>query len=472
MKRGTRSLSLVQRLTLWYAAVFAVCFLVVLAVFFFLMQDVVSHWADEELIEKVEEIRKAFDPRHPEWMSETLTLEEREEKGNFLGRIGKADGTLLIDASSGELRKVLFRPESTGTGATAQSAVETIDLGRNRAVRTLHARLADGWILQLGLAVTRAENWMEEFLLNLMKVAGLAVVLGLAGGALVAYRGLAPVREMASRVAEIDGRSLDAGLPITGRGDEVDRLAQAFNQMLRRIATLVQGLREVTDTVAHDLRTPVAGIRGMAEIALRKPRAPGDYQRVLYQIMDKLDVLLALFHSILDVAEADGGALAIQRDRLNLGELFDDLQETFEPVAESSGIRLHASASDRIEFAGDSRRLFQALSNLLDNAIKYTNVGGEIRLQGRLNPSGRGLVITVTDSGCGISEDDLPHIFERYYRGRAVRHRQGSGLGLPLVRAIVRAHAGRITVASEPGGGTTFRIELPTADSGARLGTA
>lgn len=167
------------------------------------------------------------------------------------------------------------------------------------------------------------------------------------------------------------------------------------------------------------------------------------------------------------MAEAEGGALVIKTDPLDLSQLLAELIETLAPVAESFGIPLQAEVSSGLSLIGDSGRLFQALSNHLDNAIKYSGPGGQIRLHGGPDADGCGLVITVEDSGCGIAEDDLPHVFERYYRGRTARERRGSGLGLPLVRAIVQAHGGWITVASKPGRGTSFHLFFPADTTGA-----
>jgi signal transduction histidine kinase len=268
---------------------------------------------------------------------------------------------------------------------------------------------------------------------------------------------------MARMASEISGQSQGRRMPVSGRGDEVDQLAESFNSMLERIDNLIHGLREVTQTLAHDLRTPITGIRGMAEVTLRTERDPESYRMTLYRIMEQLDRLLGLSNVILDVAEAEAGALVLRHEPVPLHELAWDLMETFEPVAVDKGLRIDASIVPDLIVTGDPARLAQVFANLLDNAIKYTSGGGHIMLSLDVDPTGEGIVITVADDGVGISEKDLPHIFERHYRGEKSLSRpgSGSGLGLTLVRGIVENHGGHVTVDSQLGKGCTFTVFLP-----------
>jgi signal transduction histidine kinase len=174
-----------------------------------------------------------------------------------------------------------------------------------------------------------------------------------------------------------------------------------------------------------------------------------------------LDRLSSQFTAILDVSEAEAGVLALQFEKVSLDDLARDVLETFQPVALDRALRLEAAITPGMLITGDRGRLFQVLANLLDNALKYTATGGRVRLSVEPDGRGAGTMVSVADDGVGIAEKDLPHIFERYYRGDENRSGPGAGLGLPLVQGVVEAHGGKVTVESELGKGSTFRVFLP-----------
>jgi heavy metal sensor kinase len=316
-------------------------------------------------------------------------------------------------------------------------------------------------VVQIGLGLFEHEIWLRKFAGILVKVALFAIILSICAGGFMARRALKPIREMARTASAISGRSLGQRVPSSGRGDEVDQLAEAFNGMLGRIDTLVEGLRDVTDTLAHDLRTPITGIRGMAEVTLRSHRDRDTYRMALYEIIDQMDRLLTMFDSILDVAEAESGTLALKHETVVMGDVVNEIVQAFGPVAQDKGIRLESSAHERLAVRGDRGRLTHALINLMDNAIKYTPSGGSIRLTVERHSNLEGVLVSVADTGTGISGKDLPHIFERYYRGDESRSGPGVGLGLPLVQGVIESHGGSVTVESRLGRGSVFCVFLP-----------
>jgi signal transduction histidine kinase len=254
-------------------------------------------------------------------------------------------------------------------------------------------------------------------------------------------------------------------VPVSGRDDEVDQLAGAFNAMLERIDRLVEGIRDATDTLAHDIRTPISGIRGMAEVTLRSQRDPSAYRMALYQITEQMDRLLSLSNTILDVSEAEAGALALRLEPVALEDLVNEAVQMFCPVAVETGVSLSATLVPGVTVEGDRGRLGQVLANLLDNAIKFTPSCGHIQIDTQPANGNGEIVISVADTGPGIAEKDLPHIFERYYKAEKSNSGNGAGLGLPLVQGIMKAHGGRVTVESNVGEGTVFRLFLPAGGS-------
>jgi len=339
--------------------------------------------------------------------------------------------------------------------------LELVQPDDNHTARVIYSALPDGFVVQIGVGLRDHEIWMRQFSTDLVKVALLALALSVVAGGFMARRALSPIREMARTAAGISGRSMGQRMPVSSRGDEVDRLAISFNGMLERIDQLLEGLREVTDSVAHDLRTPITGIRGMVEVTLSARREPNEYRMALYEVLEQLDVLLNFFNTILEVAEAESGALVLRLEMLPIDDLVREVVQTFEPVAADRGISFDSFVAPGLTIKGDRARLSQMLANLLDNSLKYTPNGGQVRLHAECDPGGNGAFITVSDSGSGIPGKDLPHIFERYYRGDKSRSGPGVGLGLPFVQGIVNAHGGSIAVESQPGRGALFRVSLP-----------
>ncbi|MGV8075422.1 MAG: ATP-binding protein [Syntrophobacteraceae bacterium] len=425
-----------------------------------MMQRHFDRWTNEELKAEVVEVKMAYDERGLVEVIQQLKEEEASEEGRFFGRIVNGDGAVTFETNSGELNRVKVSPDYLAKALEGGEPIEIVKLGGGQSVHVVYSILPDGSVVQIGLPLLQHEVWMAQFSRNVLWVAVFALVLSVCAGGFMARRALSPIGQMARLASEISGKSLDRRMPVSGHGDEVDLLAKSFNGMLDRIDTLVRSMREVTDMLAHDLKTPLTGIRGIADVTLQAHRDVETYRMSLYRIIEQLDRLLSVFHTILDVSEVEGGALRLQQEKIQLDELAHDVVQTFVPVAEDKGISLEASIDSGLEVTGDRNRLFQAFANLLDNAVKYTPVGGKIRFLTEANPGGKGAIVTVADTGAGISPKDLPHIFERYYRGDISRSGSGIGLGLPLVQGIVHAHGGCITAESHAGKGTVFRVFL------------
>ncbi len=451
--------SLAFRLTLLYAGIFAMCFAVVFGIFYFIMQADLNRWIDEELREGVKEIRKAYESSGILGVRSILDREAATEDGRFLGRIVDGNGTVIYE-TEGQLKDIPLSMELAGAASSGMEQSESVRVEGDR-IRTIYTPLEKGVLVQIGLPPSEHELWMEGFSRDLLKVGLIAVILSVGVGVLLARRSLLPVREMVRMASGISALSLGKRMPMSGRSAELDQLAVAFNSMMERIDTLVKGIREVTENLAHDLRTPIAGIRGLAEITLNENRTRDEYKLTLYQIMERMDCLLSVCNSVLDESEADAGALALHCETVSISELCHSIIQTFEPVAADAGQKLASSITSGLTLKGDRGRLFQVLANLVDNAIKYTTAGGTILLYADRSTAGDEIVMIVADSGAGIPEQDLPHIFERYYRGEKIRCGSGTGLGLPLVQGIVKAHGGQVMVRSEVGKGSMFLVVLP-----------
>lgn len=281
---------------------------------------------------------------------------------------------------------------------------------------------------------------------------------GLAGW-FISKRALKGVEEVTRTAIHISEGDYDRRVPILGRGEEIDRLAMTFNNMLKRIQTLIHGMREMTDNIAHDLRSPVTRIRGIAETAITNAKCKEDYELTIGSIIEECDRLLDMINIMLDISEADAGISNPSISDIDSSELIKEACELFQPVVEEKGIRFVTDLRDDITICADNKKMQRVVANLLDNAVKYSKSGGIIHVSA--NKDGNRVVISIKDSGPGISPKDLPHIFERFYRCDSSRSKAGSGLGLSWAQAIIQTHGGTISVSSALNEGSVFTITLP-----------
>jgi signal transduction histidine kinase len=324
-------------------------------------------------------------------------------------------------------------------------------------------RLWDGTVLQVGRTTLERERFLRDVRALLGALFLVVVAVGLLGGGALTWQAFRPVRDLLHTLRHITATGqLSARVPEAGGRDVLSELAQVGNQMLGRIESLVNGMRGALDTVAHDLRTPIARLRGRAEQALLGPPDADAYREALEDTVEEADRVSALLTTVMDISEAEAGAMRLARERLDVARVLQDTAALYEDVAEEKGLTLTLDpVPEGLEVNADYARLRQALANLVDNAVKYTPAGGRVTIGAR--EDGASVSIEVRDTGPGIPADQQPRIWERLYRGDAGRHERGLGLGLSLVKAVVEAHRGTADVVSTPGAGSTFRISLPTS---------
>jgi signal transduction histidine kinase len=269
------------------------------------------------------------------------------------------------------------------------------------------------------------------------------------------------VRTLAATARAImrTGRT-DTRVPALEPGDALGELSALVNAMLDRIDAVVSGMRGALDNVAHDLKTPMARLRGTAETALAS-NDPARWRDGLADCLEESDRVTAMLDTLMDISEAETGTMALHLEPTDLAELVRYTVELYEDVAEERGVTIGTGSVTNDLVPVDRDRMRQVLANLVDNAVKYTPSGGRVELGA--TREGTEVVVTVTDTGVGIPAVELPHIWDRLYRGDESRSTRGLGLGLSLVKAIVEAHAGRVAVHSTPGAGARFELRLPAS---------
>lgn len=342
-------------------------------------------------------------------------------------------------------------PSSTFHVVSTETRNWTVAVRRLDPDRVLQVALSDAW--------RRQTLW--ELRRVYLFVLGLALVLGLLGGRWLTRRALRPVRALAETTRKVvEAGDFSARVAPGTSGDELDQLAALFNRMLESNERLVHGMRDALDHVAHDLRTPLTRLRGGAEVALRS-EDPATYADALADTIDESDRVLTMLRTLTDISEAEAGVMKLDRGPADLAALASDVVDLYAHVAEEASVALATELDEGVIAWADPVRTRQALANLVDNAIKYSREGGEVRIE--VTREGDRAVVRVIDRGEGILEDALPRIWERLYRADASRSHRGLGLGLSFVKAIVEAHGGEALAESTPGRGSTFTLRLPTA---------
>ncbi|SIO34774.1 heavy metal sensor kinase [Singulisphaera sp. GP187] len=461
----SRPLGLRTRLTLWTSLVLAVSLAAGFAWVHHGLRKVLEARNDAFLERKATELLAGVADHRPERTSVLVAEIEREVAAY------EAEGLIVVVRDG---PRISVAPGTDAARRLADQPVppgppRTLDLiDSNAPLRVLHAPSEQvGLSLQLGISLAETEATLAEFARNVAGGSLVFLVVAVAGGLFLSRQALRPVAESIRTARRLDPANLSERLPRTGANDELDELAGTINGLLDRLAAYHAQVIRFTADASHELRSPLAAMRAAVEVALQRPREIHEYRNVLASLGEQCERLTSLVNGLLLLARADAGEIPLCAKALDLTALAEEVAEMFEFLAEEREIQLVTETTGPVSVLGDRSRLWQLVTNLLDNAIRFTEPSGSVTL--RVEAVGDRALLRVQDTGKGIAPDHLPHVFERFYQEDAARTSGGCGLGLSICHWIVKAHGGTIEAESRDGQGTAFMVALPLMPAGAPL---
>jgi heavy metal sensor kinase len=455
--------TLAFRLTLWYALIFMVSATIVFILFYVLINSEIEKSIDDELLSQRNELSRAYAIQGVAMLKRAAAFyaQTAGEKKVFY-RLFYPSGVVFSSSNMTYWKRIGIH----------DGAVEAVLAGRNYIyvthklpdrkydTRVIYGRIGPSILFQMGLSLEEGGRLLQAFKqIFVITMSGLLILAVLVGW-FMARRALSGVGQLIRTATQISAEDLDARVPVSQRHSEIGRLAHTFNQMLDRIQMLVTGIRQMNDNIAHDLRSPITRIRGLAEITRTGSSDLRAYQQMSESTIEECDRLLEMINTMLTISRTEAGVDGAERKVIDLSALVQDACDLFQPLAEDNAVTFEGRIDKDINVSGDRSMLQRMVANLVDNALKYTPSGGKINVHLTAQEEDT-IHLEVADSGVGIPSEDVPKIFDRFYRGDLSRPQTGAGLGLSLARVIAQSHGGDILVDSTPGKGTRFRVVLP-----------
>ena len=455
------------RLTLWYVVLLAIVLAVFIAgVYLILSQSLYRH-LDESMLNQANTLLEVIQQYEGDrlFLPSEVSLRDQSQDEHFV-RLFATSGNLLRFYSTDTLRQAPVDAEVVANTLRGEFIRRRVKIGEDEdliRVITLPIR-RDGEIVGV-LEVGQSEEDISDTLTSLLQIMILACPVALLAasfnGVFLAGRALSPIDNITRTAHQISAVDLSRRLNLRLPDDEVGRLARTFDEMIARLDNAFQRQRQFTADASHELRTPLTIIKGQIDVCLQRDREPGAYRQVLQATNAEVDRLIRLTGSLLTLTRADAGQISLRFEDVDVAEVVTGVFEQIRSAASDKGVECQLDPGPPAMIRGDQDLLLQLMLNLSDNAIRYTPSGGQVTLGWRVNKDQ--VQLWVQDTGIGISQEHLPHLFDRFYRVDKARSRAegGVGLGLAISHWIAEAHQGSIHVESAPGKGSTFTVLLP-----------
>ncbi|HEY1793934.1 MAG TPA: ATP-binding protein [Opitutaceae bacterium] len=456
--------SLAIRLAALYALVFAAGAAALFGVLYVVLSRSLEGRERQAVEQQAETYAAAYQRAGALGLRAALASDTSPGARTFFVRLLGPDGSTLFASVPADWvdPDVERRMVPDGWGGWASQEIHSFrvprDPSRDLAVASRH--LSDGLLIQVARSTDSRSVLLAPLRRAFAAVGAVALLLSLTAGAFLSWRATRPLRQVAATARRIINEDdTGARIPEAGGSGELAALTRQLNALLDKNAGHVRVLRETLDNLAHDMRTPLTRLRGTAELSLREGGNPADARDALAACVDESDHVLHLLEVLLDVSAAEAGVLALRREGLDMNALVVRAADLYREVAEQKGIDLRVETAGEARLQGDPVRIGQALSNLLDNALKYTPDGGRVTVAAASEPGA--VLVSVTDNGPGVPAAERDAVWRRLYRSDTSRSQRGLGLGLSLVRAVAEAHGGSASVGDAPGGGARFQVRFP-----------
>ena len=453
--------TLLFRLTVLYAGMFIVLSLVAFVFIYYRLQTFTIDSIDEELLEEIKVFKALMDSEGLKGVKEELTEATAKDNPNEeFYRIVDFNGDVIAQSDMsfwGSLDKNSLKPAFYTGGADHRFTTLAVPNHEFKA-RMVSAVIGPATVIQIGESLREKEEYFKilrnMFLLLLVTLMFFSLIFGW----LIARRALRDMQTVTRAAEDIAKGSYDRRVETIGKFREIERLQRTFNKMLDRIQGLLVSLQEINDNIAHDLRSPLARIRGLAEMALMHEKSINDYRTMAVSTMEECDNLIEMINTMFEITAAEGALDQVKIEEFELDALILDACELFRPIAREKRIELRKEIPEDLRFRGDKKKMQRIVANLIENAIRYTPTRGVVTISAAATVGA--LQLHFKDTGIGISANDLPRIFDRFYRCDRSRPHGGLGLGLSLVKAYVKSMNGTIAVQSTVNQGSTFSLRF------------
>ncbi len=422
---------------------FAASVLLLLAFIYWNTAAFMARQTEETLLAEIKGLREQYDRLGLPGLAQTIKQRSRNPGDSLYLLTGPAK--IKLAGNLDEWPAAESRADGWISFTYERRVLGEGDTIEEREARGRVFRVRNRFFLIVARDVHERNRIENTILQNLASAMLLMIVLGLVGGVVISRNIMRRLEEVNDTSRDIISGDLSRRVPVSGSGDELDQLATNLNAMLDQIERLMTGMRNVTDNVAHDLRSPLNRIRSRIEVMLMHSRSPDELRSALERTVDEVDAVIQTFNALLSIARVEAGSRREDRTDVDLKAVLDDVAELYEPVAEDKPMTFEVAGVSVPAVRGNRELISQALANLVDNAIKYTQAGGRVLVSLRTVPAAaphapRRVELAVADSGPGIPESERGRVLDRFVRLETSRNTLGSGLGLSLVHAVARMH--------------------------------